>query len=126
MIAPVFLAAAVNSGNEPELLYVWRQATPEAKAIILCLVIFSIVAWSVMIFKALQMRKAKKLNLLFNSEYRGQKGVLDVFDRRVQADGCPLFMVYQAGSLELDTRLKNGDGNGRKQFVSLKSMEHVK
>jgi biopolymer transport protein ExbB/TolQ len=124
MNAPVLLAAA--NANKAELLYVWEQATPEAKAIIVCLILFSITAWSVMIFKALQMRRAKRLNTFFNSEYRTQKNVLDVFDRRVQADGCPLFMVYKAGSLELDARLKNGEGNGRKQFVSLKSMEHVK
>jgi biopolymer transport protein ExbB/TolQ len=72
------------------------------------------------------MRRAKKLNRFFDAEYRTQKNVLDVFDRRVQAEGCPTFMVYQAGSLELDARLKNPDGNGRKRFVSLKSMEHVK
>jgi biopolymer transport protein ExbB/TolQ len=127
MNVPVFLAAAaVGNANKAELLYVWEQATPEAKVIIFCLVIFSIVAWSVMIAKALQMRKAKRLNLFFNTEYRTQKNVLDVFDRRVQADGCPMFMVYQAGSVELDTRLKSADGNGRKRFVSLKSMEHVK
>ncbi len=72
------------------------------------------------------MRRAKKLNRFFDAEYRTQKNVLDVFDRRVQADGCPLFMVYQAGSLELDARLKNADGNGRKRYVSLKGMEHVK
>jgi len=80
----------------------------------------------VMIAKALQMRRATRLNHLFNTEYRTQKNVLDVYDRRVQADGCPLFMVYQAGSVELDTRLKNPDGNGRKKYVSLKGMEHVK
>ena len=79
-----------------------------------------------MIGKAIQMRRAKKLNLFFDTEFHTQKNVLDVFDRRVQAEGCPLFMVYQAGSVELDTRLKNPDGNGRKQFVSLKGMEHVK
>jgi biopolymer transport protein TolQ len=79
-----------------------------------------------MIAKAVQMRRAKKLNTFFNAEYRTQKNVLDVFDRRVQADGCPMFMVYQACSLELDARLKNPDGSGRKRFVSLKGMEHVK
>jgi biopolymer transport protein TolQ len=126
MNAPVLLAATAGNANKAELLYVWEQATPEGKAIIFCLVIFSIIAWSVMIAKALQMRKAKRLNLFFNTEYKTQKGVLDVFDRRVQADGCPMFMVYQAGSVELDTRLKNPDGNGRKKFVSLKGMEHVK
>jgi biopolymer transport protein TolQ len=126
MNAPVLLAAAPGNANKAELLYVWEQATPEAKVIIFCLVIFSIIAWSVMIAKALQMRKAKRLNLFFSTEYRSQKNVLDVFDRRVQADGCPMFMVYRAGSIELDTRLKNPDNSGRKKFVSLKGMEHVK
>ena len=126
MNAPVIIAAAAVNANKAELLYVWEQATPEGKVIIVCLLIFSIIAWSVMIFKAVQMRRAKQLNQFFNTEYRTQKNVLDVFDRRVQADGCPLFKVYQAGSLELDARLKNSDGNGRKKAVSLKGMEHVK
>ncbi|HXU78355.1 MAG TPA: MotA/TolQ/ExbB proton channel family protein [Methylomirabilota bacterium] len=126
MNAPFFLAAVGASTNEAELLYVWRQATPEAKVIIVCLVLFSIVAWTVMIGKALQMRRAKKLNHFFDTEFRTQKAVLDVFDRRVQAEGCPLFMVYQAGSLELDARLKTPEATGRKKYVSLKGMEHVK
>ncbi len=126
MNAPILLAAAGATANKAELLYVLEQSTPEAKAIIIFLVAFSIVAWTVMIGKALQMRRAKKLNQFFTSEYHSQKGVLDVFDRRVQAEGCPMFLVYQAGSLELDARLKNSDGTGRKRFVSLKGMEHVK
>jgi len=105
-------------------VYIWDQATPEAKAIIFCLLIFSIIAWSVMISKALQMRRAKKLNFYFNTEFRSQKAVLEVFDRRIQAEGCPMFMVYQSGSLELDARLKSE--TGRQRFVSLKGMEHVK
>src|SRR3954464_7933085 len=35
-------------------------------------------------------------------------------------------MIYQAGNLELDARLKASGGTGRKQFVSLKGIEHVK
>jgi len=126
MNVPIFLAAAGVRANEMELLYVWRQATPEGKGVIYCLLVLSIISWSVMIAKVVQMRRAKKLNQYFNAEYRNQKNVLDLFDRRVQAEGCPLFTVYQAGSLELDARLKNPDGNGRKQYVSLKGMEHVK
>ena len=122
MNAPVLFAAAANKA---ELLYVIEQATPEAKAIIIFLVLFSILAWSVMFAKGFQMRKAKRLNQFFNTEYRTQKNVLEVFDRRVQADGCPLFTVYHAGSIELDTRLKTPEG-ARKKFLSLKGMEHVK
>jgi biopolymer transport protein ExbB/TolQ len=122
---PVIFAAVGANASKPELVYVWEQATPEAKIIILLLALLSITAWSVMIRKAIQMRTAKKLNNLFDGEFRTQKGVMDLFDRRVQADGCPLFTVYQAGSLELDARLKAADGT-RRQFVSLKGVEHVK
>jgi len=124
MNVPIFFAAA-GAKSQMELVYIWEQATPEAKAIIFCLVIFSVMAWFVMISKAIQMRQAKKLNVFFTSEFRSQKAVLDVFDRRVQAEGCPLFMVYQAGSIELDARLKNADGS-RKPQVSIKGIEHVK
>ncbi len=122
MNVPLFLAAA----NQSELVYVWHQATIEAKAIIVCLVFFSIIAWSVMIGKALEMRRAKKLNQCFNTEFRTQKSVLEIFDRRIRVEGCPLFMVYQSGSSELDGRLKGEEGAGRKRYISLKGMEHVK
>jgi biopolymer transport protein ExbB/TolQ len=125
MNVPCFLAAAGVKSGQLELVYIWEQATPEGKAVIFCLLVFSVVAWSVMISKAIQMRRAKRLNQYFSAEFRSQRTVLDVFDRRIQAEGCPLFMVYQAGSLELDARLKTPDG-GRKRMVSLKGMEHVK
>ena len=122
MNVPIFFAAGQS---QFELVYIWKQATPEAKVIIFFLIIFSVMAWFVMISKAIQMRQAKKLNGFFTAEFRSQKAVLDVFDRKVQAEGCPLFMVYKAGSVELDARLKTPDG-GRKPQVSLKGIEHVK
>jgi len=122
----LFFAAGGTASNKAELIYVFEQATPEAKVIIVILVLFSILAWSVMAAKAIQMRRARKLNQFFNAEFKTQNGVLDMFDRRIQAEGCPQFMVYQAGSLELDARLKGKAGEGRKKHVSLKSMEHVK
>ena len=120
-----FFAVVGGTSNQLEILYIWGKATVEAKAIIIFLLFFSIMAWSVMISKGLQMRRAKRLNQLFAAEFKTQRAVLDMFDRRVQADGCPLFAVYHTGSLELDARLKNSDGS-RKRFVSLKGMEHVK
>ncbi len=126
MTVPVLIAAAVGSSNEMELMYVLRNATPEAKVIIFCLFVFSLVAWTVMINKALQMRRARQLNQFFRTEFKSQPQVLGIFDRRLQVDGCPLFMVYEAGSMVLDARLKDPVGGGRKRYVSLKGMEHVK
>ena len=126
MNVPFFLAEAGQQNNQAELLYVISRATPEGKVIIVCLFLFSLVAWTVMIQKALEMRRAKKLNLYFAAEFKTQSHVLGIFDRRLAVEGCPMFMVYQAGSFELDARLKNTSGEARKKFVSLKGMEHVK
>lgn len=110
---------------ESQLTFIWQRATPEAKVIIVFLALFSIAAWSVMFMKGLQMRRASKFNQYFDAEYRGQKNVLGIFDRRINVEGCPLFTVYNDGCIELDQRLKSTDGS-RKDRVSLKSMEHIK
>lgn len=109
-----------------DLAYVWDQATPEGKGIIVVLAIFSVFAWSVMADKALQMGRAKKYNRYFDVEFRANPNVLSIYDRRVQVEGCPLFTVYRDGCTELDTRLRSSAKEGRRKYVSLKSMEHVK
>ena len=91
-----------------ELVFIWRQATPEAKIIIVFLIVFSIMAWSVMAAKALQMRRAKKLNLLFDAEFHRQQTVMGMYERRIEVEGCPLFAVYKEGCSGLETRLKAG------------------
>lgn len=116
------LAAA----DQVELIYIWNEATPEGKAIIIVLVFLSIFAWSVMATKVLQMRRAKRLNQLFDAEFRAQPNVLAIYDRRVQVEGCPLFAVYQEGCAELDSRLRRGNSRERRDAITLKSMEHVK
>ncbi|MDA1277513.1 MAG: MotA/TolQ/ExbB proton channel family protein [Verrucomicrobia bacterium] len=121
MNIPLFFMAQ----TEMELQYVWRQATPEGKSIIVVLAIFSIFAWSIIASKAMQMRRARRMNRLFGAEFRTQINVLSIHDRRIQVDGCPLFATYQEGCIELEARLKAKDGERRKQ-VSLKAMEHVK
>ncbi|MCO5051425.1 MAG: MotA/TolQ/ExbB proton channel family protein [Verrucomicrobiae bacterium] len=128
MTVPILLAAVGNAraSTAPGGFSIWKQATPEAQVIIVILIFFSIAAWTVMAVKTVQMRRARKLNLYFQAEFKQQKSVLEMFDRRIQAEGCPLFAVYQAGSMALDTRLKGSSDAARKPAVSLKSMEHVK
>ena len=114
------------ASNQAELIYVWKQATPEGKGVIACLFVFSIIAWTTMFSKAAQMRRARKLNQYFSTEFHAQKSVLEIFDRKLQVEGCPLFMVYQAGCTQLDARLRGPGGERRKQRITLKNMEHVK
>lgn len=116
------LAAAGDGGMK--LAYVWRQATPEAKAIIVVLALFSVFAWMTMAYKAVEMRRAKRLNRFFEAEFRQQTGSLEIYRRKLQVDGCPLFAVYVAGCAAVEGRLRN-EPSGR-QWVTLKAMEHVK
>ncbi len=120
MHATIFLLA------ESELATIFKKATPEGQAIIVVLAIFSIFAWSVMASKAMQMRRAKRLNRFFEAEFKNQKHVLEVYDRKLQVPDCPLFMVYSEGCKELDMRLKTGKVERDRRYVSLKAMEHVK
>jgi biopolymer transport protein TolQ len=120
-IPVIFLAK-----SDIELLYIWDKATPEGKGIIVVLIIFSIFAWSIMASKAMQMRRAKKMNQYFDTEFRAQKNVMAIYDRRIQVDGCPLFTVYQEGCRELENRIKAVGERARKTNISLKAMEHVK
>lgn len=117
------LAAA--GAQKLSLTQIWNLATAEAQIIIVVLAVFSIFAWSTMAAKALQMRRAKRLNHHFEVEFRQQKQVLDIFERRLGVEGCPLFSVYQDGCVELDGRLKNPDGSRKKQ-LSIKAMEQIK
>ena len=126
MNVPLLFAAVGNTASPAGSFNVWSGATLEAQIIIGVLILFSIGAWSVMGFKAVQMRRARKLNQFFTQEFKAQKAVLEMYDRRIQAEGCPMFAVYQAGSIELDARLKGTAGEARKKHISLKSMEHVK
>jgi len=121
---PLALIGAASS--QTELLYIWTRATVEAKAIIVVLFIFSVAAWWMMIFKAVQMHRARKLNHFFGEEFTSQKTVLEMFDRKLQVDGCPLYAVYQAGCVQLDARLRGPTGERAKQQITLKNMEHIK
>jgi biopolymer transport protein ExbB/TolQ len=111
---------------ETQVVWIWSKATIAGRCIIFVLIIFSVFAWYMMVSKALQMRRAKRLNLYFDTEFRGQNEVLGIFERRLEVNGCPMFAVYQEGCVELDARLKGEAGEARKRFVSLKSMEHIK
>jgi biopolymer transport protein ExbB/TolQ len=112
-----------------ELIFIWKKATPEGKAIIIILVGFSLLAWSVMWAKAIEMRRAAKMNRYFNEEFARQKSVMAIYERfhgsggENDIEGCPNYTVYKAGSTELQGRLQASKKPGE---VSLKAMEHIK
>lgn len=118
---------AVTNRPQVELLYVWEHATREAQAIIVVLILFSIIAWSIMASKAVEMRRAKALNRAFLAAFRRLKSVTELHKQGLKLEGCPLLAVYDAGCGELQRRLKTPAAESQaKVKVTLKGMEHVK
>jgi len=124
-VAPKLGQSSDDNATLPTYEFVWDKLEGPGLAIIVILVLISMCAWTVMAFKALQLRRARKYNRYFDSEFRGQTRVLAMFERRVSAEGCPLFNVYQEGCMALEERLRDKEGK-QHRYVSLKSMEHIK
>ena len=114
------------ASNQADPFYIWKVASVEAKVIIAILFVFSIAVWFVMVTKVISMHRARKLNRYFGAEFTAQKKVLEMFDRKLEVSGCPLYAVYQAGGVHLDARLRGSSGERAQQNISLKNMEHIK
>src|SRR5258706_6347760 len=99
MQGPLYILAKSGVPYKSDLPYLWDQATPEGKAIIVALVIFSIFAWTVMASKAMQMRRGKKVNGLFEAEVCTQKKMMGAFDRRGGGGGWAAGFGFLAGGV---------------------------
>lgn len=123
MLNDFFILASV-SHVEPDLIYIWNQATLETKGVLIFLMCASIIAWSIMAAKIVQMRRARKLNSFFLEEYQRQANVLDFHKRKLEAEGCPLFNIYQQTCTEIDKQLQvNLHNNGK--ILHIKPVERT-
>jgi len=87
------------------LAYSLRHSTLEGQIIMIALLIFSLVSWTVIITKFRQLRKTRKQNGKFLSLYSTGNSPLDLFKQGVTLDGSSLFQVYQDACEELKQQM---------------------
>lgn len=87
--------------------FAMEKATLEGKITIGLLVIVSLLSWTVIINKAIQLYKAAKMSKKFFSAYRATRDPLDLFRQDEQFNGSPAYEIYYAGTEELAYHLKN-------------------
>ena len=87
--------------------FAFRKATTEGKITIGALVIVSMFSWTVMISKARQLLRARKMGKKFFVAYRAVRDPMDLARREQLFDGAPAYDVYEAATTELDFQLKN-------------------
>lgn len=109
------------------LRFALDKATPEGKTTIAALLILSIFSWTVIISKARQLIRARKMGKKFFAAYRGTKDPLDIVRTKQEFDGAPAYELYATGTDELDYHLKHNpvEIHGQKR-ISASSFENVK
>jgi len=101
---PLFISPLFASGA---LKFAFEKATTEGKLTIVALIILSIFSWTVMISKARQLHRARKMGKKFFTAYRATRDPMEVAQRGVEFDGAPAYELYYMGAEELEYQLKN-------------------
>ena len=109
------------------LTFAFEKSTVEGKMTITLLVLVSLLSWTVIITKGRQIFRALRMGKKFFAAYRASRDPLDLFRKKADFDGAPVFDVYYTGCEELEYHLKNNPVVLKGQTrVSSASFESVK
>src|SRR5215467_2868383 len=89
------------------LRFAFEKATTEGKITIGALIVVSIFSWTVIISKARQLYRARKMGKKFFVAYRATRDPLDIYRRKEEFDGAPAYELYYTGAEETEYHLKN-------------------
>jgi biopolymer transport protein ExbB/TolQ len=98
-ISPFFASGALR--------FAFEKATTEGKLTICALIVLSIFSWTVIITKARQLYRARKMGKKFFTAYRETRDPLDIARRGEEFDGAPAYDLYYIGAEETEYHLKN-------------------
>jgi biopolymer transport protein TolQ len=87
--------------------FAWKHLTREGLSTVIALFIVSIFSWSVIITKARQLMRARKMGKRFFAEYRSARDPLELFRQKKEFAGAPAYELYMTGAEELAYHLKH-------------------
>ena len=109
--ASSFLSFSMNPAFHPflanALTFAFEKATIEGKLTIGSLILVSMISWTVIITKSLQLLKARRMTRQFFAAYRESKDPLEIDRSKREFLGAPAFEVYAAGIEELKYHLEH-------------------
>lgn len=93
------------------LSFAWKHLTKEGFCTILALLVVSIFSWTVIISKARQLIRARRMSKKFYAAYRATRDPMDIYRKQEEFDGAPAYELYYTGAEEADYHLKNNPVN---------------
>src|SRR5689334_14508856 len=89
------------------IVFASKHLTNEGLYTIIALLFVSIFSWTVIITKASQLIRARKMTKKFFTEYRATRDPLHLFRNQKEFDGAPAYELYRTGAEEVAYHLKN-------------------
>jgi len=102
------------------LTFAFEKATLEGKITIGSLIVVSLFSWTVILTKAWQLTRARRVAKKFFEAYRATRDPLELARKQPDFDGAPAFELYSAGVQELSYQLEHNpvDVRGQKRISS--------
>lgn len=98
-------------------LFAFKQSDTPGKIIVLILLAGSIFAWSVMITKIMQLRRARRESAKFLRLYRTEAEPVNLFVKRARFDGSPLYRIYEKTCNALGAAIESAGANPSDLFM---------
>lgn len=108
-----------------DVFYAFRESTFPGKAIVLILVLGSILAWTIMISKWMELRRALRRTGSFISQYRTQPHPVSLYLQQKKFTGSPPYFVYEAACHAIGRELDLADRAGEFRLDDQAGDSHV-
>lgn len=104
---------APEVGEAPtDVLSLVARSGPVAKAVLLILIVFSVLSWAIVFYKAVHFRKAEQQTRAFLDVFRRSSKFSEVQAVCRSLGDSPLVGLFQAGYGELNAQLRGTQGGG--------------
>jgi len=117
---------AQGTGSSPAfsggVLEMASKGGPIVLGVLLLLVAFSLISWSIILYKGLVVRRAFRQSETFLNVFRRSKKFSDVNSVCPQLKASPLVGVFQAGYVEINQQIRGAEGAERPTVRSLESL----
>ena len=120
----------MSESNGSNLVQLFLNAGPTAKAVLVVLAFFSLVSWAIIIGKIWSFSRATASSRAFLAHFRKSRKFADVLGICDRCEPSPLVGIFRAGYAELDQQVKDGRevapaDSGRLFVKSLASIERA-
>lgn len=101
-----------------DIIFSFHQSNLPGKIIVVLLFVGSIYAWSIMVTKFIELRRARDTSQRFLLSFRKELNPVTVFLRRQKFTDSPLFSIYEKGCVTLGAELEALGLNSDDLFVA--------